>query len=210
MITYKPFTVKDQKMLLLAKESGDKGQMIRAARDLITSCTLGKIDASKLTMYDFEYLFIKIRSKSIGETSDVLIKCKECQHSNEVSLNLEDCRVTETETDLKIKLTDEVGIVLKYPSFKDAERMSEEENTDELSTIVSCIDTIYTSDEIHSSDDYTTKELIEFIESLSSMQLKTIADALKDTPHAVLDSKFNCMKCGATNELTIEGLKNFF
>ena len=65
MITYKPFTVKDQKMLLLAKESGDKGQMIRAARDLITSCTLGKIDASKLTMYDFEYLFIKIRSSFI-------------------------------------------------------------------------------------------------------------------------------------------------
>ena len=209
-IEYKPFTVKEQKMLLLAKESDDKGQMIRAARDLIKSCTLGKLNVDTLTMYDFEFLFIKARSKSIGETSDVLIKCKECNHQNEVALNLDDCKVTAPGKSLKVKLDSNVGVVLKFPSLKDAEKLSENESNDELTTIASCIESIYTNDEVFAAEDHTSAELVDFIESLSAKQLKMVGEVLQDMPKTVLDQKFKCMKCGADNELTIEGLKNFF
>jgi hypothetical protein len=209
-VEYKPFTVKEQKMLLLAKESEDKGQMIRAARDLIKSCTLGKVDVSKLTMYDFEYLFIKARSKSVGETSDVLIKCSKCGHQNEVSLNLDDCTVTETTKSLKVKLDDSIGVVLKFPSLTDAEKLSEDGSNDEISTIAACIDSIYTNDEIFAAEDHTPTELVDFIESLSAKQLKLVSEVLQDMPKVTLEHEFKCMKCGEHNKLKIEGLKNFF
>lgn len=213
-IEIRPFNVKEQKILMIAKESGDQGQMIRAARDLIAGCTLGAINVNELTMFDFEYIFLMARAKSVGETTDIRVSCRSCKSQNDITINIEDAHVQgEIKKDMKVKLTDNVGVLLKYPRFTDAEKIAKlngKSATAGIDSIMTCIDSIYDADNVYEASDQSAKELQEFVESLSTKQFKDISDMFKEMPTVSLDVGFKCIKCRETNEIKLEGLSNFF
>lgn len=210
-IEYRPFTVKDQKALMVAKESQDKETMIITTKDLIRNCTDGKLDPDTLTICDLEYFFLKLRASSVGETSDVTVKCEKCSTRNEVTLNLEDLRVTEPKVEKKLKLTDTIGIVLKAPALDTGLEIIDLDPAENLAKIIGiCIETIYDENSVYDPRDYSEKDLTEFIESFSSKQLSEVANFIRNQPKVVLDVGFTCVNCGTQNKLELGGLQNFF
>lgn len=213
-VEYRPYLVKEEKILVLAMSSQDHKQMIRAIRDIITACTFNKVNVDSLRMYDLEYIFIKLRSVSVGGTSTIGMQCSSCEADNEVTINLDNVDVKNTETkEMKIKLTDKVGIVMKSPSVKSMMR-SQITNGDEyefiVNSVMSCIDSIYDDENMYDADDVTQEELRDFIESLSQEQFNKVNVFFEKTPALATTAHFKCSSCGTENEREIQGLQNFF
>jgi len=213
-VEYRPFNVKEQKTLLLAKESDDEQAMVRATRDLITSCVVTPIDVNKLTLFDFEFMFLQVRAKSVGETSDIQIKCHDCGEFNPITINLEEAKVLgEVQKDNKIELTDTIGLLMSYPMFESSMRLISQRKSDTeaaFSTLIDCIDAIYDESAVYTAEDTPRKELVEFIDQLSNKQFEAVTDFINSSPVIGLEVNFNCTKCEVLNEETITGLKNFF
>jgi len=215
-INYRPYLVKEEKVLMLAMESKDQNQQINALKDVITGCTEGKIKADKLSIFDLEYIFLKLRSKSVGEHSDIMVKCNHCEAKNSISINLEEVEVSgDLQKESNIKLTDTVGVILKYPTVKGFQRtLGKDKNKDNIeqvmSTITSMIDSIYDEEEVYMAENESEKALVEFLESLTSDQFKKITDFMTNMPKLSHDISFDCESCKENNQVVIEGLQNFF
>lgn len=213
-IEYRPYTVKEEKGLLIANESKDPKAMVSAARNLIKAC-VPTLDVDTMTMFDFEYIFLQLRSKSVGETSDLKVKCKDCGHQNDVTINVEDVKIkNEVKKNMRVQLSKEgVGIMLNYPAFKMAEKLvgkgqSSSENIVDM--IVACTEAIYDKDSVYPASEQSNKELVEFVESIPSNKFKEIAALFESMPTVALDIDFKCKQCGTDNSLEVEGLSNFF
>jgi len=215
MISYRPYLVKEEKILMLAMESNDDRQMIRAIKDVISACTSDAADTSNITMFDMEYIFTQLRSKSVGESVQVSMNCSECNTSNEIQINLEDVSVKSDEsiTDT-IELTDTIGVRMKYPSVDavlSSRIDSESNNVDKIfSLLVECVDSIYSGEEIFDAASQSREELNGFIESLNAEQFARIRKFVENIPATVLDVTFKCSNCEHKNETSLRGLANFF
>jgi len=213
-LVYRPYLVKEEKILMLAMESQDDRQMIRAVKDVITACTEGAIDADKLTMFDMEYMFTQLRSKSVGEKTTVGVKCGSCGVKNDVDIDLNRVNVTVPNAKTrKVELTKNVGMILKYPSIDDVINAQSSDLSDVDKTfdvIISCIDSIYSNDEMFDAKEQTKKELKDFIDSLSSDQFNKVKAFVENMPSAKIAVSFDCIKCSHHNEFDVKGIANFF
>jgi len=213
-VRYRPFLVKEQKSLMLAAESNDNKVMFRSVLDILTECIEDKIYESQLASFDVEYMFLQLRAKSVGESSNISIKCDKCDHSNDVSVQLDSIEVDVDNTvEKKFDLTDDIKVQLKYPSYInmiDSGIGDGELNSDQLFNIMrSCIEYVETPDERIDMKDVDKKEVNEFIESMNTEQFKTIQDFLGTMPKLDHTVKFNCKECGHDNEILVEGISNF-
>ena len=209
-LKYRPFLVKEEKILMIAQEAEDENQILQAVKDIIESCTFSKINANKIPMYDLEYLFLKIRSKSVGEVISFQLKCEECGEYNKVELNLEDVEVQfpEEEIDPNIKLNDSVGITLKPINLSDIRKSK---GKDAISVaLISSIDTIYDSDNVYSASSCSKKELDQFVDSLSHQHLEKIQEFILNQPTLKHTIEYTCEKCGHKNSYELNGLQSFF
>lgn len=214
-VEYRPYLVKEEKILMLAMESKDQNQMIRALRDVIAGCTDGKVQVDKLAMFDLEYVFLKIRAKSVGETSKIGIKCTDCDTKNEFEINLEEVQVQgEVKKEAKIALTDSVGVVLRYPTVKGIQRqLGKNQGNDaevSMAAVASAIESIYDAENVYSAEDETSESLMGFLDSLTSQQFKKISEYFDDMPRLKHDINYKCKSCGVENKQTLEGLTSFF
>ena len=214
VVEYRPYLVKEEKVLMTAFESKDKSQMIAALRDTIAGCTEGKVNIDTLAIFDFEYIFLKLRSKSVGETSKIGVKCTACDARNEVEVNLEEVNVSKAQKkNNKVELTDEVGIMLRYPTVKGLYKQLTHAKTEadqSMATIISAIESIYDAENVYASENETEKSLMDFLDSLTADQFKKISAFFTDMPKLKHDVKFDCIKCSEKNSITLEGLENFF
>ena len=212
-VHYRPFLVGEQKILLVAQESEDSQMQIREMMRLIDLCC-DDVDVKNLPTSDLEYLFLQLRIKSVGETSDILLPCEKCETDNPVSLNLEEAEVRKkNEVDNIIKLTDSVSIELIWPSYNMIEDLSldEELNSQELfSLMADCIVSVIEGDEIHTRDDFTRKELITFFDSMSLIMFDDVKQFFNAQPTLTLDVDFNCLDCSVHNKIEMTGVGNFF
>ena len=217
-IKYRPFLVKEEKVLVIALESEDNKQITNAIRAVLKSCVLTKgIKVEKLPTFDIEYLFLNIRGKSVGEELDVNVICPDDEKTSVlVSINLDDIEVQKNEEhDNKIKLDDNIMMELKYPSldqfiknnFEFDEKNAMQQSFD---LIGSCIDKIYNEEEVWAAADCTKKEINEFLESMNSTQFKGIEKFFETMPklsHTISITNPNTKK---TSEVVLEGLASFF
>jgi len=214
VVEYRPYLVKEEKVLMTAFESKDKSQMIAALRDTIAGCTEGKVNIDTLAIFDFEYIFLKLRSKSVGETSKIGVKCTACDTRNEVEVKLEEVNVSKAQKkNNKVELTDEVGIMLRYPTVKGLYKQLTHAKTEadqSMATIISAIESIYDAENVYASENETEKSLMDFLDSLTADQFKKISAFFTDMPKLKHDVKFDCKKCSEKNSITLEGLENFF
>lgn len=212
-VEFRPYTVKEEKILLIAKSSEDPKQMVRAIRDMIVACTYEAIDIKKLTMFDFEYIFLQLRGKSVGETAQIRVACTKCTNYSDFDLDVANIEVTgDIKRDMKVQLTNDIGVVLKWPSFDMAEKYAGKEQTETLAfeMLLDCIESIYDKNDVYPAAEQTTAELNEFIDSLSSAQFKKLSDMLDKLPQVSTEVEFKCMSCGHMNKTFIKGLQSFF
>jgi hypothetical protein len=214
-ISYRPYLVKEEKILLLALESQDERQMIRAIKDVIAACTDGAVDTSRIAMFDLEYIFTQLRAKSVGESVQLSVKCDHCEKNNDVEINLENVRLSNSkELNNTIELTDTIGVKMRYPSVDTVLQSRADENASAVdlifSLLIECVDSIYSGEEIFDATSQSREELNEFLESLNSEQFSRIREFVENIPAAEIDASFKCLQCGEYNEKLLRGLANFF
>lgn len=214
VVTYRPYLVKEEKLLLSAFESQDQKQAMRAMVDTVVACVNENIVSSELATFDVEYMFTQIRSKSVGETSTLHFKCEAegCGIRTEVMIDLSALEVTKQEADNVIAITDDISIELRYPTYDGFVRNFREGVSEAefgFMMLEDCIVSIMTEDEQHLASDVSKKELNEFIESMTNSQFQKVGEFLKTVPVMKKDVEFTC-ECGHENKVTLEGLQDFF
>ena len=217
-VNYRPFLVKEEKLLVLALESEDTKQITTAIKAVLKSCVLTKgIKVEHLPTFDIEYLFLHIRGKSVGEEIEVNITCPDDEITQvPVTLNLDDIKVQKNDNhNNQIKLDDNLMMELKYPSldqfiknnFDFDEKNQMEQSFDLIGT---CIDKIYNEEEVWATADCTKKEIKEFLESMNSSQFKEIENFFETMPKLSHTIKVTNPKTKVENEVVLEGLASFF
>jgi hypothetical protein len=208
-VTYRPFLVKEEKLLMMAKEGGDTSQMVDTLKKLVSACVETKIDIDSLTTYDIEYIFLMLRAKSVGEEVEILVTCEHCDAKKPMTLIIgEDIKLSEDKKiDSKIPLTSEVGVILKHPTVDAISKVNTEDSMDVL---VSCIESIYDSTTVHNVKDYPKQEVMDFVGALNVKELQKLQDFFDGMPKVKCDLTWVCEECGEENRLVIEGLSNFF
>lgn len=223
-VKFRPFLVKEQKLFLMASQSDDPKEMVQTLKQVLTNCIVDKVDIENLPTFDLEHLFIQLRAKSVGEVVNMRYTCnnlvkkedgteKKCGGIVQFDLNLTDITPIKNENHkTKIQLTENMGIMMKYPNLQMLKNFDENkddfENT--LQTIVSCIEYIYDKDKIYYSKDSTKEELIEFVESMQQDDLEKIKTFFDTMPKMKKDLHFKCNKCGYEEDIVVEGIQNFF
>jgi hypothetical protein len=217
-IRYRPFLVKEEKLLVIALESEDNKQITNAIKAVIKNCILTKdIKVESLPTFDIEYLFLNIRGKSVGEEVEVNIICPDDNETNvTVSIDLDDIKVQKNDEHTnKIKVDDSIMMEMKYPSldqFIKANFDFKNENAMEQSfeLIASCIDKIFTQEEVWSTADVTKKELTEFLDQMNSSQFKEIEKFFETMPKLSHKLMVTNPKTKVESEVVLEGLASFF
>ena len=210
-IVYRPFLVKEEKLLLMAMEGNDEGEITDAVMKILSNCVLSDINVDKLATFDVEYLFLKLRGKSVGEVIELKVshvKDTECQHHSDVSVNLDDVTVQGEIGDGKIMLTDTVGVKMKYPTMGQVNGMSLTNADDMFKMIISCIDFIFDKENVY--NEFTDDEIMSWIETLNQSQFKKISDFFEEMPKLSTTSEWTCEKCGEKDSIKVEGLQSFF
>jgi hypothetical protein len=211
IVEYRPFLVKEEKVLMIAQEANTQTAMVAAMKDVIKSCTLNKVDLYELTMYDLEYILLQIRSKSVGESVEVGIQCDHCEEVVPVTIDLSKVNVVEgKKIENKIQLSAEIGITLKAPSLKDVEKSTKGSNKSAINeAMVSVIESVYDSNNVYPLNQASPKEIDSFIDSLNSQQVLEIQSWVDNLPQLKHDVEFKC-KNGHTTKKTLSGLADFF
>jgi len=215
-IKYRPFLIKEEKVLLMAMESGKEEDVIQAVKTIVTECTFNKLKLGSIPMFDVEYIFLQIRAKSVGEVSKLRVLCKDDgkTYANvEVDLNKIQVQVDKSHTN-KIELSDEMGIIMNYPtidSFSEA-GISQINAENMLDVIVSCIGEIYDKggEEVYDSKDSTKKELVEFVEQLNTQQFQDVQAFYDTMPRLKHTITVKNPKTKKESNVILTGLNDFF
>lgn len=214
-VSYRPFLVKEQKVLLMALETQDEKQILKSITDTIEACVFDKIDIHKLATFDVEYIFTQIRSKSVGESSTVNLSCEECAEPNEVVIDLNNISIDLDSTSKVIELNERYTLIMKYPNYSSAAANAniEEENTLTeviFETIIMCMDELRTEDEIIKMKDEPRKEVEAFLDGLNSIQLESIMNFINNLPRLEHTVEYKCESCEHDNRVTLQGIQDFF
>jgi hypothetical protein len=219
VIKYRPFLVKEEKILLTALEADDSKALSSAVKQIVNNCVQGELDVDTLSTFDIEYLFLRLRAKSVGEKVTVGLRpwgCpnnegKLCENSTSVEINLEEVKVDKsTASSPKIMLDDKIGIKMKYPDIDAVNIIGTSSEAAGMDVIRGCVDMIFTKEETYERDSFTDKELDEFIDSLNSQEFKLIKDFFDNMPVLTHTVKYKCETCGENKETTLTGLNSFF
>ena len=213
-VEYRPYLVKEEKILMIALESQDQKAVLRAVKDVIESCVFDKINVNNLAIFDVESLFISLRSKSVGEGVEVNVKCEKCDGENQHKIDLEEIAIPEIGNQEKnIMLTDDVGVTMRYPSFKDMEGIEGEgmQSVKGVMELISnCVDSVYDKEEVYKGSDQTGQEMNDFVENLNSDQFKKLSDWFENMPTISHTIEFDCISCKEPNKQILRGLQSFF
>jgi len=216
-IKYRPFLVKEEKILIIALESQDQKQIANAVKNIIASCILSRgIKVEKLSTFDIEYLFLNIRGKSVGEDIEVMVTCPDDEKTQvPMSINIDSIQVKKSdEHSPDIKLDDQFTLRMRYPSLSEFIKsnftMDDMKVDDTFELIASCVDQVYSEEESWTQEDCTKKELMEFIEQLNSSQFKEIEKFFDTMPKLSHTVKVTNPNTKIESEIVLEGLQNFF
>jgi len=207
-VRFRPFLVKEYKILLTALDT-DQSEITRIVNELIDVCTFNQLDISKLAHFDTEFLFLQLRAKSIGEITELNINC-DCGEKIRYDLNLNDVVVkTNNEHTNKIKINDNIGVIMRYPKFEEIVEIYENLKTNKLIELISnCIETVYDDEQVY--NDFNKQEIIDFVSGFTKEQFDKLENFFATMPRVAQNIKTDCTSCGKHHEYDLEGLQNFF
>ena len=220
-IKYRPFLVREEKILIMALESEDMKQITDAIVEILDACILTRgVKLSNLSTFDMEYLFLNVRGKSVGETIEVNLLCPDDEKTQVTTMiDIDSIKIQKDKSHKNIvKLDDQLSMKLKYPSinqfiennFETSEDTASSDISTTMEMITSCIDMIYNAEESWSSKDSTKEELSEFVESLNTKQFKDVEEFFRTMPKLSHKLKVTNPQTGVESEVVLEGLASFF
>ena len=209
-ISYRPFLVKEEKILLMAMEGNDQKEIEIAIKKILSNCILQDIDVNKLAMFDMEYLFLQLRGKSVGEVIDLSVTHldSECKHRTDIKVNIDNIKIQNLDQEKKVMLTDDVGVMMKYPTMQEAMGVSGE-NTEAVFEILSkSVDYVFDAENVYS--DFTEAEIVEWINGLNQTQFQKILAFFESMPKLSHEVFWKCKECKEEDTITLEGIQSFF
>lgn len=220
-VRFRPFTVKEQKLFLMAAESEDADNSIKTIGQVLQNCIVDDIDIQNIPLFDIENLFLNLRARSVGEMVNLKYRCNnsieneqvkhECGNIVQVDLNILEIEPKiDGNHNNKIEITDKLGIVMKYPTFKMVQSATGQIDQTLLDMIVDCIDYIYDDEQLYYAKDTTRAELSEFVEGMQTRDLDKIKLFFDTMPAIQKKIDFTCNKCGYHEEILLEGTDSFF
>ena len=216
-ISFRPFLVKEEKILLMALESGKPDEMLRAIKDIVKSCTFGELEPDDYPLFDIEFVFLQIRAKSVGEVAKLKVLCPDDKKTyanievdiTKVEVYVDDDHANNVILDESRKL----GVVLKYPSLKDVNEnmMTGKIKLDEMyDMITNAIETIYEGEKVYQAKDSTKEELREFVDNLTADQMKNLNKFYNTMPRLEHKIEVENPNTGVKSEVVLKGLADFF
>lgn len=217
-IEYRPYLVKEEKLLLLAAESNDEKTMLREILRIVETCTFQKVSINSLTMYDLEYIFLQLRIKSVGESSVIKLKCEKDEVGHEADIPLEKVGLvwpkenTEQATSKKIMLSDDIGIRVSHiPAISLTSLSDIKSDANKIIRLIAeCVIEVFSKDNVWRRQDVTIEEIQTFIEQCTNPQLQEIQSFISTSPELLYNVKWKCSKCGHQNSVDLKGLADFF
>ena len=215
-IKFRPFLVKEEKVLLLALESDNDGNIREAVLNLLKGCITSRIKLENLATFDLEYIFLNIRAVSVGEVVDIQVTCQDDEKTQvKYQLNLTDVQVSFPEGHTnKIMLNDDLGVIMKYPSFNrfvESQFAQKDVNEDTVIEIIAeSIDQIFQGEEVYDESTTTPKEFIQFVESLTTQQLEKLQGFFETSPRLEHKFKIKNPNTDVESDYTLSGLQSFF
>ena len=223
-IQFRPFLVKEEKILLMALESNNENEMLKAMKQIISNCVIEELNIDKLPIFDIQYIFLKLRSESVGDRvtlrfkhpDNVNSKGDECNHIQEVEIDLSKIKPEKMDGhNTKIELDNNIGVVMSYPNidmFAKFGNVEDGANAFEmiLDIISNDIEMIYQGDDVFYKDDHTTDELKEFLGSLNNVQFEKIKSFYQTMPYLRHEFDYTCDKCGCSEHVSLNGIEDFF
>jgi hypothetical protein len=215
-IKYRPFVVKEEKVLLLALETNDEKEIESAVKTLLKGCIQSRVKIEDLAIFDLEYIFLQIRAVSVGEVVEMKVTCRDDDKTQvKYNLNLTEVKVNKPEGHSnKIMLSDDLGVIMKYPTWTEfvvGSIMGQSPTADGIVEIIAgCIDQIFDSEDVYDSSTTSKKEFIEFVEGLTNTQFEKVQKFFETTPRLQHTFTVKNPNTGEPSEFTISGLSNFF
>lgn len=210
-VKYRPFTVKEEKILLIAEESNDDKDILNAIKQVINNCCIDDIDVNKLPLFDIEYFFLQLRSKSVSNITTLRYRDKKDNIVRDFDVDLDTIKPTihPNHSNL-VKVTNSISIEFKYPSLETAMRVDRTADNADLQYVAECIDKIYEDDEIYDADNFTQEQKVEFISGLSTKMFKKIVETFIDTIPTITHTLSYMNSHGEKREIVLEGYRSFF
>lgn len=212
-VFYRPFLVKEEKILLMALEGKVKSDIDNALSQILTNCVRYDGDVMELPFIDLEYIFVNIRAKSI----DNIVKLRighndnsECKHLTDCEIDINDIEVENIDTDNKVMLNDTVGILMKYPTLKTTDFILESESKIDniFSMVAACIDVVFDDENVY--ENTTMEEKIDFVENMSKQQFENVMKFVSNLPTLKYEINFTCEMCNNKEQVILRGMQNFF
>jgi hypothetical protein len=212
-IKFRPFLVKEQKILMIAQESGEESQIASAVGQLVNGCTFGSVDANLSPMFDIEYVFLQLRSKSVGSKITLNVTCPDDNETQvEVEVDVDDIQVQMSlEHNQDIEITDDISIHFRYPRLKDLQGMASElsDFAKTLILVVECVETITSGEEVINRIDMTQDEIVEFIDSMNNTQMEGVLKFFETMPKVRHIIDVVNPKTKKKGEILLEGIESF-
>ena len=214
-VKYRPFLVKEEKILLMAMESDNAGEITKALKEIVHACTFGSINVDMLPTFDLEYIFLNVRAKSVGEIAKLKLLCpddKETYANVELDLSKVEVQVDEDHTNT-IQINDKLKMIMKYPTINTFDAGLDPNNmkTDQLFDVIAgSVYEIYDGETVHKASDYTKKEMNEFLESLTSDHFQKIQKFFSSMPRLEHEVELTNPKTKVTSKVLLKGLQSFF
>jgi len=216
-VSYRPFLVKEEKILLMAMESGNAGEMLNAVKEIVKNCTFGEIVAEDYPMFDIEYVFLQVRAKSVGEVAKIKVLCpddKKTYVNTEVDLSKVEVYVDDDHSNnIVLDESRKLGVVMKYPSLKDVNEnmLKGDIKIDQMYDMITrAIETIYEDEKVYQAKDSTKEELKDFVDNLTAEQMKNLNKFYNTMPRLEHKLEVENPKTGVKSEVVLKGLADFF
>ncbi len=221
-VKFRPFLVKEEKILLMALEANDEESMIKAIRQIIQNCVVEPADFNidELAVYDLEYFFIQLRAHSMGETIETKYTCQnvvneeKCGNLMDVTINLFDVKLKNENNNSIIKFNDTVGVKMKHPNINSLNQMSEinfsESVTHVVDFIYDCLDCAFDENQVYTKDDISREEFNEFVENMSKTDFDKFENYFTSLPKLSYTIEKTCNRCNFEHKIVLEGIGDFF
>lgn len=206
-IKYRPFLVKEEKLLMIANDTGETEDQKRAIGQIIVNCSFGELDYNTMSTFDVEYMFINIRSKSVGEMVELSVLCPDDRVTRvDIEVNLAEIKCPKPKKNSNIiKLTEDIGVIMMYPTMN-----MKIDEMDGFDVICGCIDSVYDGDSVYSAADFSEDEIVDFVDSMTQQQLKLVSEFFDDMPKVYKKIEVTNPKTKVKSEITLEGMETFF
>lgn len=217
-VTFRPFLVKEQKILLMAVESNESDFIVNNIKKVLQNCAISELNIDNLPLVDIEYYFLNLRAKSVGEEIETRYKCENlvedtpCNNIMDVKYNVLEVDIQVPESDNIIKLAEDIGIKMKYPSFAVLDKLKSQEESSEIAfeLIVECIEYVYDKDNLYYTNEIPREELDAFLDQMTTEQFQQIQKFMEELPKLQKTIEVKCSKCGFEHKIVSKELTDFF